>query len=289
MSLERYKIKNAKSAQLAGRIAVMIVCIVFAVMCLFPFYSLLITVTRDSTSIQSGFSFIPGTSFFDNITYLFVYLGKRRLNIFRSFLNSCIISLSSTTICIYFSALTAYACHVYDFKGKKIFEKFILFLIIIPGQLGAVGFYRLIMGAGLNNTYVPFIFPAVASPSTVYFLRQYLKANFSKEYVDAARMDGASEFKIFNTICLPYIKAAIATMALFGIISSWNNFMGPMTFLTNSDLYTLPQIMYYIQTSQITDYGAYYTSVLIVMLPILIVYFFLSKTIMKGVSAGGLK
>ena len=216
-------------------------------------------------------------------------MDKRHYSVFRAFLNSCIISFASTALCIYFSALTAYACHVYDFKGKKFFEKFILFLIIIPGQLGAVGFFKIVMDLRMDNTYIPFIFPAIASASTVYFLRQYLKSNFSKEYVDAARMDGANEFAIFNMICLPYIKAGLATMALFGIISSWNNFMGPMTFLTDAELFTLPQLMFYLTKSNIPNYGAYYVGILLTMLPMLVIYFFMSKTIMKGVSAGGIK
>jgi len=280
--------RNRRSI-IAMRVCLAAICIFTAIICLFPFLALLITITKSSREIQSGFSFALGSSFFDNIHNLIQFMDDYDYSIFRAFLNSSIISILSTSICIYFSALTAYACHVYDFKGKAFFEKFILFLIIIPGQLGAVGFFKLVMDLNLNNTFIPFIFPAIASPSTVYFLRQYLKSNFSKEYIDAGRMDGASEFRIFNTICLPYIKAGIATMALFGIISSWNNFMGPMTFLTDSKLYTLPQIVFYLTSSNIPDYGAYYMSIMLTMLPMLVIYFFLSKTIMKGVSAGGLK
>jgi len=277
------------AARVAARVCIYILCIVVAIMCIFPFIALIITTTRSTSDILSGFSFKIGTSFIDNIKDLFDILDELDMSVFRSFLNSCIISIASTSLCVYFSALTAYACHVYDFKGKKFFEKFILFLIIIPGQLGAVGFFRLVMEFNLDDTYVPFIVPAIASASTVYFLRQYLKSNFSKEYVDAARMDGANEFVIFNTICLPYIKAGIATMALFGIISSWNNFMGPMTFLSDSTRYTLPQLVFYLTADNNPNLGAYYVGILITMLPMLVVYFFMSKTIMKGTSAGGLK
>ena len=278
-----------RKARFAGKVCLYILCIFTAVICIFPFVALLITTTRDTSQILSGFSFQPGSSFFENFRALFETLEDYDYSVVRAFFNSCIISIASTSLCVYFSALTAYACHVYDFKGKKFFEKFILFLIIIPGQLGAVGFFRIVMELGFDNTYIPFIVPAIASASTVYFLRQYLKSNFSKEYVDAARMDGANEFVIFNTICLPYIKAGIATMALFGIISSWNNFMGPMTFLTDSERYTLPQIIYYLTTANIPNYGAYYAGILLTMLPMLVIYFFMSKTIMKGTSAGGLK
>ena len=282
-------IKENKAARTAGKVALYALCFIVVFLIIFPLLVLVITITRSNTEIQSGFSFKFGDSLVANFNSLVETLEGKGFSIFRSFLNSVLISFTSTGMCIYFSALTAYACHVYDFKGKKFFEKFLLFLIIIPGQLGAVGFFRLIMGLGFYDTYIPLIFPAIAAPSTVYFIRQYMKSNFSREYVDAARMDGASEFRIFNLICLPYIKAGLATMALFGIISSWNNFMGPMTFLQSSELYTLPQIMNALRVMQIEDYGAYYLGSFLVMLPMLIVYFFMSKVIMKGVSAGGLK
>lgn len=277
------------AARLAARICIYALCIFVAVICLFPFFALLITVTKDSATIQSGFSFSLGNNFFDNISNLFTYMDNMGYNIFRSFFNSCVISICSTALCVYFSALTAYACHVYDFKGKEIFEKFILFLIIIPGQLGTVGFFRLVFEMNLQETYIPFIIPAIASPSTVFFLRQYLRSNFSKEYVDAARMDGASEFRIFNMICLPYIKTALATMALFGIISSWNAVMGPLMFITEPQNYTLPQILFFLNANNNPDYGQVYTGVLLTMIPMLVIYFFMSKVIMKGVASGGLK
>src|SRR5574344_342218 len=276
-------LKNRKMAT----ICYYVLCILATIICLFPFLTLIINVTKTSTQILEGFSFSFGTNFFSNIANLMSFMNDNDYSIIRAFFNSCIISILSTAVCVYFSALTAYACHVYNFKGKAFFEKFILFLIIIPGQLGAVGFYRMVMSfysisPVISQTYLCyaiFILPAVASASTVYFLKQYLKSNFSLEYVDAARMDGASEFKIFNVICLPYIKSALATMALFGIIASWNNFMGPLTFLTNSDFFTLPQIMYFLTKANMTDYGAYYMAVLITMLPMLVVYFFMSKVI----------
>ena len=281
--------KENHAARLAGRICLYALCLITAFLVIFPLLVLVITITHSDAEIQAGFTFTFGSSLGDNFKGLIDELEGKGISLFRPFLNSVFISLTSTGLCIYFSALTAYACHVYDFKGKKFFEKFILFLIIIPGQLGAVGFFRLMLDLNFYDTYVPFILPAIAAPSTVYFLRQYLKSNFSKEYVDAARMDGASEFRIFNMICLPYIKAALATMALFGIISSWNNFMGPMTFLQSHELFTLPRVMNELLTMQDKDYGIIYLGSFVITLPMLIVYLFMSKIIMKGVSAGGLK
>lgn len=274
---------------ISSKVILYAICIIFVAICLFPIIALIITMTRSTSEIMTGFSWQFGNSFFSNLQAFNDFASAYGLSIPRSFLNSCIISFSSTALCIYFSALTSYACHVYDFKFKKVFEKLILFIIIVPGQLGAVGFFRIVMKLRLVDTYVPFIVPAIASAATVYFLRQYMKNNFSKEYVDAARMDGASEFRIFNFICLPYIKSALATMALFGIISSWNNFMGPATFLTNPELFTLPQVVYWLSNSTFTNKGAIYVATFLTALPMLVVYIVMSKVILKGTSNGGIK
>lgn len=295
--ISRRPFTQTQGFRIALKVVYIVLCVAAAVICLFPFLALLITVTKTSKEIKAGFSFSIGFSFFDNVQKLIEFMDMRGYSLIISFINSVIISFVSTAVCVYFSALTAYACHVYDFKGKAFFEKFILLLIIIPGQLGSVGFYRLVqeiyrIAPVVRETYLCysiFILPAIASASTVFFLKQYLKNNFSKDYVDAARMDGASEFRIFNTICLPFIKSALATMALFGIIASWNNFMGPLIFIQNSSLYTLPLLIFNIASTQNVDLGVYYTATLLSMLPTVVVYFALHKFIIKGTSAGGIK
>ena len=291
--------KQAKVYRIISQILLTLICIVVAVIVLFPILVLIINITKSKTEIVRGFTFSFGSNFGKNFENLLNFMEENDYSMIRSFFNSVIISLASTAVGIYFSALTAYAVHVYDFKGKAFFEKFLLILIIIPSQLGAVGFFLmakkyLALSPYINQTYLAyaiFILPAIAAASTVYYLRQYMKNNFSREFVDAARMDGASEFKIFNTICLPFIKSSLATMALFGIIASWNNFMGPLTFFNNGQeqLFTFPQIAYYIGKEQSIDYGAQYMGIFITALPMLLVYIFLNRVIMKGTAAGGLK
>lgn len=292
--------KQAKRARIAAQVLYTIICIIVAFLVLFPLLVLIINVTRTNSQIRSGFEFAFGTSFADNFNKLLEFMNKEEngYSLIKSFFNSTIISVFSTAVCIYCSAMAAYAIHVYEFKFKNFFEKFIIILIIIPNQLGAVGFYTvatkyLNLSPYINQTYLAyaiFILPAMASASTVYFLRQYMKNNFSLEYVDAARMDGASEFRIFNTICLPFIKSSLATMALFGIIASWNNFMGPMTFLNSPDLYTFPQIAYYIANDARGEYlAASYVGIFITAVPMLLIYIFMNRIIMKGTAAGGIK
>ena len=291
--------KQAKRARIAAQILYTLICVIVMILVLLPILVLLINVTRSEKQILTGFEFLFGSSFADNFKAFMDFMSENKFSPIRSFFNSVIISVLSTAVSVYFSAMTAYAIHVYDFKGKKFFEKFILMLIIIPNQLGAVGFYTIAkkylnLSPAINQSYLAyaiFILPAIASASTVYFLRQYMKNNFSLEYVDAARMDGASEFRIFNTVCLPFIKSSLATMALFGIIASWNNFMGPLTFLDKGQeqLYTFPQLAYYIGKEEHVNVAAQYMGIFITALPMLLVYIIMNRIIMKGTAAGGLK
>lgn len=289
--------KQAKNARTVAGILLTFLCVIVAFIVLLPILVLIINVTRSGSDIVKGFSFVFGAEFGNNFKKLLNYMSDNDYSLIKSFMNSVIISVLSTGVSIYFSAMTAYAVHVYNFKGKAFFEKFLLILIIIPSQLGAVGFFLmartfLSLSPYIAQTYLSyaiFVLPAVSSASTVYYIRQYMKNNFSMEYVDAARMDGASEFQIFNTICLPFIKSSLATMALFGIIASWNNFMGPLTFIRYKDLYTLPQIAYYIGKETVIDYGVQYMGIFITALPMLLVYIVMNRIIMKGTAAGGIK
>lgn len=278
--------KKIHIQQIFLKILLYIICILVALMCIIPIYLLFINATRDSISIQEGLSFIPGKELWHNWDNLM----SKGFPVFRSFLNSAFIAFVGTALCIYFSALTAYALYTYNFKFKKAISNFITILIIIPGQLGMIGFYQLVVDLGMLDTYWPFILPAICAPSTVFYLAQYYKANFNLEYVEAARMDGASEIGIFNMISLPIIKPALATMGLLGIISSWNSYMGPLMFLHSEEKYTFPLLIQLLKTDVYsTDYGAIYLGIALTVLPLLIIYFFLSKQITKGVAMGGVK
>lgn len=275
-----------KTLQILLKIALYILCVAVAAMCIIPIYLLFASASHSTSELQSGFTFLFGGNIWNN----WQSLKASGFPILRAFVNSLIISLSSTGLCVYFSAMTAYACFAYHFKGRKVFQKLVLILVIIPGQLGMVGFFKLVMDLNMYDTWWPLILPAICSASTVFFLQQYFKANFSMDYVDAARVDGAGELRIFNTIVLPIIKPALSTMALFGIISSWNSYMGPLLFLQSEDLYTLPLLVSELKTSvHNVDLGAMYLGIVLTVLPMIVVYFIMSKTIMKGIAGGGIK
>lgn len=263
-------------------------CIVTALICIIPIYFILINSTRTTQEIISGISLLPGTNLINNLKSVF---NLDEINVFRAFLSSCFVSFVGTALCLYFSSLTSFALYAYTFKFKKVAQSIIQAIILIPGQLGMIGFYKLMLNWNLIPSYIPLIIPAIASASTVFYIQQYLKSNFTKDYLEAARIDGTNEFKIFNKICLPMLKPAIATMGLLGIISSWNNYMGPLIYIGTSDKRaTFPLIMTILQANvHSVDQGAIYAGILLTLLPLLIIYFILSKWIMAGVASGGVK
>lgn len=260
--------------------------ILLALICIFPFLLMLVNATRTGSEIASGFTLIPGSNTWENMKTVFNYF-----NPFRGILNSLIVSVPATLLSAYFSALTAYGMAFYDFKGNKILFGVILVFMMIPGQLSLIGFFDLCTKLGLVNSYVPLIVPAIASAGTVFFLRQYITSTMPKALIEAARMEGASEFYIFNRIVLPIVSPAVATMGIMGFIGNWNNYLLPMILISTPDKMTLPVMMATLRAS--TDInanqGAIYLAVAISVIPILLVFACFSKYIISSVTAGAVK
>ena len=204
--------------------------------------------------------------------------------------NSCLISIPATALQVYFSTFTAYGITVYRFKLRNFAASFIMAIMMIPAQVSIIGFMQFMMKIGLYNTYIPLIIPAVAAPSTYYFMKQYMEQALSIEIVEAARIDGSGEFKTFNNIVLPLMKPAMATQAIFAFIASWNNLFTPSMMLLDKSKNTLPMFVQTLRSEQFrSDYGMIYFGLFITVLPIFVVYFALSKYIIAGVALGGVK
>lgn len=260
--------------------------IALALICVFPFLLMIVNATRSGPEIASGFTLIPGSSTLENLKLVFNYF-----NPFRGILNSLIVAVPATLLSAYFSALTAYGMVFYDFKGNKLLFGIILIFMMIPGQLSLIGFFDLCTKLGLVNSYIPLIVPAVASAGTVFFLRQYITSAMPKALIEAARMEGASEFYIFNHIVFPIVSPAVSTMGIMGFIGNWNSYLLPMILISTPDKMTLPVMMATLRAS--TDInanqGAIYLAVAISVIPILLVFACFSRYIISSVTAGAVK
>jgi multiple sugar transport system permease protein len=260
--------------------------IILAAVCLLPFALLMVNSTRSGGDIVSGFTFIPGNALADNWKTVSDYF-----NLFMGMLNSLKVAIPGTILTAYFSAITAYALAVYTFRGNKVIFGVIVVFMMIPGQLGLIGFYNLCTKLHIINTYWPLIIPAIAAPGTVFFLRQYVKSVLSITLLEAARIDGAREIHIFHKIVLPIMMPGVATMSIMAFIGNWNSYLIPLIILNTPKKFTLPVMIASLNSStDITaNQGAIYLAVAISVIPILIVFAFCSKYIISSISAGSVK
>ena len=265
------------------------ICIFLCFLSLIPFWIMIVNATRTSVDIQSSFSLIPSHYFLENWEKL-LYQCNANVPLWKYMINSCIIAFGSTILTVYFSKMTAYGVTVYKFKGCQLAWAFIMAIMMIPVQVSSIGFFRFVFGLGLGNNYIPLIIPAIAAPSTVFFMRQYMQSALPLEIVDAARIDGSREFNTFNTIAMPLMRPAVATQCIFAFIASWNNFYTPSMLLTSQKKYTLPMFVQLMRGERFrSDHGIIYVGLVITILPIFVVYFILSKHIIAGVALGGVK
>ncbi len=268
------------------KVILYIALILLCVICLIPFYMMMVNATRSSKQILAGFSMIPGTSIAANYKLLSSYV-----NLLQGMWNSVKVAVPATLLNAYFSALTAYALAIYKFKGRNVIFYVIVIFMMIPGQLSLIGFYNLCSKLKLIDSYIPLIIPAIAAPGTVFFLRQYVMSVLSPFLLEAARIDGAGELRIFHRIVLPIMGPGIATMAIGGFIGNWNSYLIPMILLNTPSKFTLPVQVASLNAVQdiSNNRGAAYLALAISVIPVIVVFCFCSRWIISSITAGGVK
>lgn len=279
------KSENQKRGQ---TILAYVVLIFLSFLCLFFFYILIVNATRSHADLQKGFSAIPGSYFLENLKNV---ANDGSFPMFKGILNSLIVSTCSAALCTYFSSLTAYGLYAYDFRAKKAAFTFIMAILVMPTQVTAMGFLRLITNMGMYDSLLPLIIPSIASPAVFYFMYSYLQSSLPLSLVEAARIDGSGEFRTFNRIVLSIMKPAIAVQAIFTFVSSWNNYFVPALVIQSKDKMTVPILIATLRGADYMnfDMGKIYMMITVAIVPIIIVYLLLSKYIIAGVTLGGVK
>jgi len=225
-----------------------------------------------------------------NVRFNWGVLTGRGFQIWQGFGNSAFVSICTTLLCVYFSAMTAYGLHVYRFKGRTVLWSVILVIIMLPATLSIIGFVQFIGMLKLRDSYVPLIIPSIASAGTVLFLRQFMMSAISSELIDSARIEGANEYRIFNIIILPIILPALAAQSIFVFVGSWNNFITPSVLISTQSKYTLPLLVRDLAGNIYrAEVGAIYLGVSISLIPIILFYAFMSRFIISGITMGSLK
>ena len=279
--------KHTKN-KLGETILAYLVLIVLSFLCLFFFYILLVNSTRSHADLQKGFSWLPGNYFFENLKNV---ANDGSFPMFKGIFNSLVVSTCSAALCTYFSALTAYGLYAYQFKLKKVAFTFIMAILVMPTQVTAMGFLRLMTNIGLYDSLLPLIIPSIASPAVFYFMYSYLESSLPLSLVEAARIDGSGEFMTFNRIILPIMKPAVAVQAIFTFVGSWNNYFVPALIIQSKDKMTVPILIATLRGADYMnfDMGKIYMMITVAIVPIIIVYLLLSKYIIAGITLGGVK
>ena len=281
MSTNELTLSEDKKRTIALKITTYVVSILLTIMILTPLYYFLRQTFGEEVKLVHGAG--------DN-TQLVITPREHTITLkefaklftradFIGFRNSMLVTCISTLLNMYFSALTAYAITAYQWKLRQAFEKFIIVAMMIPSTVASIGFVQMCYKFHLINNLIMLIVPALATPMTVFFIRMYLKATFSKEIVESARIDGAGEFRIFNQIMLPLMKPAIATQAIFCFVASWTDEWVPRIILIDNskNIKTLPLM------------GSYQGGGLLMLIPPVVLYALLSKHIVEGIALGSVK
>lgn len=280
------KLKNGVNLGVRRGIAYTVLVLI-TFLCLFWFYVLLINATRSNGDLKAGFSPLPGVHLYDNWKNLLA----GTLPVWTGMINSLIVSTLCAVFSTYFSTMTAYAIHAYEFKMKKFMFTFILMVMAIPTQVTALGFVQMVAKMNLEDSFLPLIVPTIAAPVTFFYMKQYMDSTLPLSLIEAARIDGAGEARVFNTIVVPMMKPAIAVQAIFTFVSSWNNYFVPALILHDEKKKTLPILIAQLRSADFLkfDMGQVYMMIAFSIFPVILVYLFLSRFIVQGVALGSVK
>ncbi|MBT2653072.1 carbohydrate ABC transporter permease [Oceanobacillus sp. ISL-73] len=260
---------------------------IISLIALFPIISLIISSFRPSSELmRQGISFKINLSelSLDNYTYLFTQAGEY----WAWYGNSLVISALTIILSLFFSSMVGYALAVYDFKGKNLFFVLVLLILMIPFEILMLPLYQLMINTQLIDTYFAVILPMVVAPVAVFFFRQYA-LGLPVQLMDAARIDGSTEYGIFFKIMLPLMGPSLAAMAILQGLSSWNNFLWPLLVLRSNDMFTLPLGLATLLTPYGNNYDVLIVGSVLTIIPIVILFIFFQRYFIAGLTTGGVK
>jgi multiple sugar transport system permease protein len=229
-------------------------------------------------------TWLPETATLDNFRELFT-----RLDFPQYFFNSTLVAVLTTAGNLVFCSLLGYALAKLHFPGRKALFLVVLGMLMVPGMVTFVPQFVLVSNMGLANSYAGLVLPFLAGPFGVFLMRQFLQA-IPDDLIEAARVDGAGEWRIFWRIVLPLCRPALATLGILTFLSSWNNFLWPLVVATTEDKYTLPVALALYSVGQNrTDFGLLLAGAVVVVLPVLIVFLILQRHFLRGIATTGIK
>jgi cellobiose transport system permease protein len=252
----------------------------------FPFYWLLVMATSSTAQIYS----VPprlfvGDQFFANFAK--VLEGSTFLS---AFINSVWLTVLTVAIHLFLAALAGYVFAKLRFPGRNGLFAFLLVTMLIPTGVALVPSFQIYANLGWLNTYLPLIIPSAVSAFGVFWMRQAAQSAVSDEVIDAAKIDGAGFLRTFLQVALPSMRPALVAFGIFQVMWTWNDYLWPLLILGRPSSFTLPIALQQLQGNYgTTDYSVVMAGTLVAIIPLIVLFFILRKTILENVSAGALK
>lgn len=270
--------------QLIKKTILYIVIIIGAVISIFPFYWMFIGSTNSSGEIFSNPpKFIPGDQFFVNWQNI-----NQSVDILKVTFNSIFIATTFTVLSLFITSIAGYAFAKFKFRGRNFLFFVLLMALMIPYHVTLIPLFEMFVALDWLNTYQAVILPQLAYPFAIFLMRQNMKG-LPDSLIEAARVDGAGEFRIFFTIALPAMKPALAAVAIYLFMFQWNNFLWPLIILNSDEMYTLPVALSSLIGLTKVDYGQVMMGAAISVVPIMIVFLLLQKHFVSGILGGAVK
>jgi multiple sugar transport system permease protein len=270
---------------LRSRAWLYVVLAVGLILMVVPFVWMLVSSVKPEAEIRrSPPTWLPETYTLENYQQLF-----DRLDFPTFFFNSTLVAVVVTVGNVVFCSMLGYALAKLEFPGKRIIFMLVLGTLLVPGMVTFIPLFVLVSNLGLTNTYPGLILPFLVAPFGVFLMRQYF-LGLPDELIQAARVDGAGELRIFWNVMLPLTGPALATLAILTFLGSWNNFLWPLVVAQTEDKYTLPVALALYSIGQnATQYGLLLAGAVVVVLPVLAIFFALQRYFVQGIAMTGIK
>ena len=262
------KLKNA---------LVYIFLIIVSLLSIFPFYWMLSASTNTSLEVIRG-KLIPGSYLIENLSNLFNNYDLRS-----AMSNSFFYAIAQTLLSVFICSLAGYGFEIYHDKAKDKLMTIVLSAMMVPFVAIMIPLFQMFSKARLLNSVIGFILPSLATPLLIMLFRQSARA-FPKDIIEAARLEGLSEFEIFIKMFIPTMRSTYAAALTITFMNAWNNYLWPKVIMTNGKSITMPMLVANLKEGYVTDYGLLMTAVLLCTLPTAIIFFLLQKSFAEGIT-----
>lgn len=275
--------KNRQNHKKVYNVVVILVMTLIGLIFILPYVWMLLNSFKPLTEIAKGKTFWPKQWTMKNY-----HTVMTQAPIWKWLRNSVITSVSGTVIMLVTSSLAGFVFAKYSFKGKEFIFMFILATMMVPSQTTMIPSFLLVQGLGMYDSLLALIIPRMVGGFGIFLCRQFIM-DIPDELVEAAHIDGANDMFIYSRVIVPLIRPALGALAIFTFLGQWNDYLGPLLYLSRTANMTMPLAINYFSSQHLSDVGAIMAAATLIMLPVTVVFLSFQKQFVEGIAITGMK